>query len=161
MKSGEVYRPGETMMIGWMVVQVRKEAGGQMSLWEPDFLSVPIAFREGVTRTLGDMRLQQSVAESFKCQPVFPNIRQSVVICSALKTEGLGVAARLEGEGTDSGWSLGCPLGEHDQNSDSELSLDSLYSVCLSVPMISLLSRFHRVGVFCSMRPERGSCRMG
>jgi hypothetical protein len=131
---GAVYKGGETIQIGWTLVRLEAR-GRNLELTEPDWTgNVPIKFVPSVTSTVVHLRQQKDVADSLSLSEslAIPVINQSAIVCSRLES-GLGVMSRQPGEGSDSGWFLGCGDPGHDHNDSGELRRVSLYEAACAV----------------------------
>ncbi len=141
--SGEEYAHGNTLQVGWVVVQIREVgASGRLSVFEPDFKGLPIRFTESVTSSLWHLRLQLGAVESLGLQADFPNSRQSALCCSRLGVAGSDIFLRRDGsEGNDSGWFVGCADSGHDHNEPGNLKRLSLYElVCRYYSVVDFLA---------------------
>ncbi len=134
-------RSGEFVRIGWMT-NLLKEYPDGIHVSEPDFVQIPIAFVDSVTRTLVHLRRQRDVAESVGMEAVFPSIRDGATICDQLGREY--VMHRRTPNAPDSGWFIGCTDVDHDHDDVANLSMDSLYAVAIRhekvVPFLGLPS---------------------
>jgi hypothetical protein len=135
--SGTRYKPDETVQIGWVILKIKSNEEGTLSLFEPDFVEIPINFVDSVTQTLVQLRLQKSVAESigFEDQITFPSLRQSCLICTRVKDRGSFMMERFEMRENDSGWYLGCFDDDHDHNKPDNLQRVSLYDAACGMLM--------------------------
>jgi hypothetical protein len=127
--EGAQYRPDETCQIGWGVAEVRLHESGDLTLWEPDMQSMPIEWREGVSATLAQLRLQKDVVQSVLDVEdlLFPSLLEAALICNRLGRRDDIVMERSEPEGSDSGWYCGCRDADHDHNDPDQLLRVSLY----------------------------------
>jgi hypothetical protein len=132
-------QPGDFMRIGWMT-NLLKEYPDGVHLNEPDFVQVPIAFVDSLTRTLVHLRRQRDVAESVRMDAMFPSIRDGATICDRLGREY--VMHRRAPQPPDSGWFIGCADVDHDHDDVANLTMDSLYAVAIGhekiVPFLAL-----------------------
>jgi hypothetical protein len=135
-KSGVIFRPQQTIQIGWMIVMVKKESEGLLALAEPDLKEIPIRFTDSITNTLRHLRLQRDVAESIGVDPQFPSIRQSALKCAKYDDGHDFFMERSEVLQNDSGWFFGCTNAEHNHNDPSILSRVSLYDLGCARPEI-------------------------
>jgi hypothetical protein len=134
--DGECFNDGETVQFGWSTLMVRLAEDGRLSLWEPDFQSMPIKWVETVTATLQHLRVQKDVCESYFDSDVLaiPSLQSSCIVCVRLSEAEVFVLDRGEQEGNDSGWFLGCVNDDHDHSSVSELRRVSVYEGVLQNP---------------------------
>jgi hypothetical protein len=131
--GGERFADGETCQVGWMVIQVRANPDGSLSLWEPDMRQVPVVRVESVSRTLAHLRLQKDVCESVVMpeEMSFPSAAQTALVCTRLgRTDGI-VMDRREPSGAISGWFCGCDDKGHDHQDAGELRKVSLYEAAV------------------------------
>jgi hypothetical protein len=131
--GGERFAPGQTCQVGWMVTEIRAAGDGTLALWEPDMRSLPVAWVEGVSHTLSQLRAQKDVVESVMVAGdlSFPSMRQSAIICTRLGQGQAVVMERTEPDGADSGWFCGCREDGHDHNDVAELRRVSLYEAAV------------------------------
>jgi hypothetical protein len=130
---GEVYRSGETIQIGWTLLRF-EALGRDLNLCEPDWTgNLPITFVAGVTNTVVHLRQQKDVVDSVGLSEslAFPVINQSAIVCSKVES-GIGLMVRHPGQGSDSGWFLGCVDSEHNHDDSKELRRLSLYEAACS-----------------------------
>ena len=130
-ERGARYLPGQTIQVGWSLVQVREVNDGFLSLWEPDWATMPINWVESVSHALSHLRVQKDVVESFipAVEMAFPSLQESAIICSRLGDEGELVLDRFEPKGHSSGWFFGCADVDHNHNDAAQLQVLSLYEV--------------------------------
>jgi hypothetical protein len=167
-KAGVIFRPQQTIQIGWMVVMVKEENGEFLTLAEPDLQEVPIRFVYSVTNTLRHLRLQRDVAASIGVTAEFPSIRQSAIKCSKYDDGRDFLVERAKAEQNDSGWFLGCTHSSHDHQNPSCLLRVSLYELACSrseiIPFMALPSgcsvtvkgstiQLNQNGFPCSVKP--------
>lgn len=133
--KGVKYSPGQFIQIGWMRDRVSAQ-GDNLTLFEPDFTEAPVRFVRGVTNTLRQLRLQKSVAESvgLETKMLFPNIRQSGIVCSRHQDSIDFVMERVEPKNHDSGWFVGCDDPTHNHNDPANLQRLSLYELAVAKP---------------------------
>ena len=137
-KDGAVFADGETIQIGWAVGLMKEKSADELGMYEPDFRSVPIVFRDSVTTTLQHLRMHRDVVESVGLEADFPSLRQSAITCSALRDgERRLILHRVAADDpTDSGLFVGCADPQHDHSILSNLQRLSLYVVALRWPSI-------------------------
>lgn len=129
--AGEVYSTDETIQIGWMIVKL-KEDGENLSVYEPDFQTMPVEWVNSVSITLSDLFFQQYVTDSVGLEEKvdFPNMQDTGITC---KRFGEDLAFNMERvqplEDNDSGWAIVCALPDCDHEDASNLELASLYEI--------------------------------
>jgi hypothetical protein len=134
--SGERYKPGETMQIGWMITQLADE-DGLLCICEPDFRSAPLRWVPSVTQTLVDLFMQQFTAQSagFEDEIDVPNWYQVGVTCSRFGEDPLRFclqrAPGIRHNPQDSGWFCGCMFVDCDHDNMENLRLASLYELAV------------------------------
>lgn len=134
-QQGDRFVNGETVQLGWSVMRVRPNADGTLSLLEPDFVSLPIAWVDSVTVTLQHLRLHKDVCESFFDPDALecPSLRDSCIVCTQLSSAPQLVMERFaDPDPGDSGWFIGCRDGAHDHNDAAALGRMSLYEAVLA-----------------------------
>lgn len=104
--SGEQFKAGQTIQVGWTLLSIRADEEGNLVLWEPDFLSMPIVWTEGVDTMLRHLSLQRAVCEALGAIPVFPTLQHSAVLSSGFCGSGGDdfIMARDQPSASDSGW---------------------------------------------------------
>jgi hypothetical protein len=114
--SGEEFRDGHTVQIGWMVTRLRAVEGG-LIVMEPDFRSFPVQWVDSVERTLMDQRRQVYALDSVgidRLKADFPSLSQSAIACSRFAAGGDWMASRTPAKDRDSGCFFGCADGGHE-----------------------------------------------
>jgi hypothetical protein len=131
--SGRRFLPEQTVQVGWSLLQIRLRDDGALSLFEPDFESMPVKFVDGVSRTLMDLFIQKSVAESLGLEEKldFPSLRQSAIVCTEFGAKHGFVMSRAQPEENDSGWFFGCDNPEHDHQQLEVLQRVSVYEAAV------------------------------
>jgi len=130
--GGEVFRPGESLQVGWMYDKIVSRSDGTLGIVEPDFKTVPVAWVEGVALTLRHIWFQKEVAASVALAPSFPSYRQSAIVCSRLRGASAVMMHREEPSDVDSGWFIGCYDDDHDHQDPAELLSVSLFEAAVS-----------------------------
>lgn len=103
--NGRRFQAGETVQVGWMIVELKEAPENSLEIWEPDFDSMPIRWCRGVNNTLRHLVLQKSICDEIACEPDFPSLRQpSVISPNFLTTPNDFVMSRDLAVGGDSGW---------------------------------------------------------
>ena len=69
-KNGGVFRSGQTVQIGWMVVKLFSRPDEAIEVCEPSFDQIPIKWCSGVNRTLRDLMVQSKVCRKLNVKPV-------------------------------------------------------------------------------------------
>ncbi len=138
-KSGNRFRPNDTIQIGWTICRLQTESSRALRLCEPDWHHLPITWIPTCDRTLIDLRLQRDIADSVGLLDdiAFPTIRQSAIIgndvdesCSSFVLE------RCHGVENDSGWFVGKRDSQFDYDNPENLRRASLYEVGIRCPLI-------------------------
>jgi hypothetical protein len=132
--SGEKFKIGETIQLGWMITKLESGDKGSLKITEPDMKSFPIKFVDSVDSTLRVTRSQKDVVESVLSANdiAFPNLVQSVVVHKNYKQARQIVLQRLPSSGSDSGWRL---LDQKDSSQDPKQFIKiSLYQLALDRP---------------------------
>lgn len=135
--SGVVFRPGESLQVGWSTLLVGTATDGLLTLNELDLSGVPGQFDRSVTRTLLCMRKQKSVLESFGIEPRmdFPLLQMSAIKCNRYaSSKGTMLSRSSPINASDSGWFFGCLDGSHDHNLPADLMFGSLYEIACQKP---------------------------
>ena len=130
--AGEVFRPGESIQVGWMYDLILSRPDGTLGIQEPDFEQVPVAWVESVTHTLRHIWYQKEVAASVALAPRFPSYRQSAVVCTRLRDTSVVFMHRGDPSDHDSGWFIGCYDDDHDHQDVTQLVSVSLFEAAVS-----------------------------
>jgi hypothetical protein len=132
-KQGTVFKAGETVQMGWMLLMLKSTETGDLDVWEPRFGEIPIVWERGASKTYRQLIVQKNVAEQLHVEPLFPLLRQSGVISPdfmAAKNFQMFREAP-NGTGTDSGW-----LFTTEQNTSSDGRLASLFEIASERPEV-------------------------
>jgi hypothetical protein len=94
---------------------------------------MPIRWVNGVTHTLRQMMLQLFMLDSvgLRDEIDLPTIRQSLIACTHYADADFFMARDNTGDGTVSGWFVGCTREDHDHNDPANLHRVSLYEAYL------------------------------
>lgn len=133
--GGAQYRPGETLEVGWLRTQIAEHENGDMTVLEPDFTSLPLAWTPSVTRTLTHLFFQKYVTESVNLEMQFPNFLQTAIFCNRFGYNDQFIMSRAEPSHEnemDSGWFIGCADERHDHNNTDNLVISSLYQASVT-----------------------------
>src|ERR1700754_1081120 len=103
-RQGTVFKAGETVQMGWMLLMLKSTETGELDVWEPRFGEVPIVWERGASKTYRQLIVQKSVAELLGVEPSFPSLRQSGVISPDFIGAKNFQMLREAPNGTDSGW---------------------------------------------------------
>ncbi|HEY1785117.1 MAG TPA: hypothetical protein VGG30_06180 [Pirellulales bacterium] len=136
-RDGHKYRDEETLQVGWMFNRVSSAPDGLLLLSEPDMVTVPIQWADGVTETLRQLRLQNDTAESLDLgrRVRMPTIRESALVGRDFDRDPENIVLeRFEAEGNDSGWFIGYEKTPLDYNNPENLTRVSLYAAVVQCP---------------------------
>ncbi|HEX4142012.1 MAG TPA: hypothetical protein VHY91_00545 [Pirellulales bacterium] len=138
-RDGQTYRDEDTLQVGWMLNRVSSAKAGSILLTEPDMISFPIKWIDGVTETLRQLRIQKDTAESLglDAEMQIPTIRDSALVGVdfARDPENI-VLERFEAVGNDSGWFIGYQNTRLDYNNPENLTRVSLYVAAVQCPTV-------------------------
>lgn len=130
-REGTVFRAGETVQIGWMILMLKVTENGDLDVWEPRFGEVPIVWERGASKTYRQLIVQKSVAEQLGIEPSFPSLRQSGIISPNFMASKNFQMFRDPSAGTDSGW-----LFTTEENVSSDGRLASLFEIASNRPEV-------------------------
>lgn len=130
-RQGTVFRAGETVQMGWMILMLKSTETGDLDVWEPQFGEVPIVWERGASKTYRQLIVQKSVAEQLSIEPLFPSLWQSGVISSDFIGAKNFQMFRKSPNGTDSGW-----LFTTEENTSSDGRLASLFEIASKRPEV-------------------------
>ena len=106
---------------------------------EPNLLSLPIEWRQGVTRTMQLLRLQKDIAESVGLEDQIdpPSVRCSLLVGADLSQQDEEfVLDRMKASDCDSGWFVGRQDSELNYDDEANLKRISVYQALLDWPNI-------------------------
>ncbi|NML31351.1 immunity protein Imm33 domain-containing protein [Paraburkholderia antibiotica] len=130
-RQGTVFKAGETVQMGWMLLMLKSTETGELDIWEPRFGEVSIVWERGASKTYKQLIVQKSVAEQLGVEPSFPSLRQSGVISLDFMGAKNFQMFRETPNGTDSGW-----LFTTEQNTSSDGRLASLFEIASKRPEV-------------------------
>lgn len=136
--EGIRYKDGDLITAGSMLFRVAM-IKDTLFIEEPNLLSMPIEWRQGVTRTMQLLRLQKDIAESVgledKMDP--PSIRYSLLVgADVTPLDKEIVLDRMKASDSDSGWFVGRQESQLNYDDDSSLKRISVYQAILNWPQI-------------------------
>jgi hypothetical protein len=79
-RKGTVFRAGEIVQIGWLMLILKATDASELEVWEPRFGEIPIVWERGASKTYRQLIVQKGVVEQVGAEPSFPSLRQSGVI---------------------------------------------------------------------------------
>ncbi|WP_321784406.1 hypothetical protein [Paraburkholderia sp. J94] len=130
-RRGTVFKAGETVQVGWMLLMLKENEAGELEVWEPRFSEIPIVWERGAKRTYRQLIVQKSVAEELEVEPRFPSLDQSAVVLPDFMTSVNFQMLRESPAGTDSGW-----LFTTEENESENGRLISLFEAACKRPEI-------------------------
>lgn len=137
-KEGIRYKDGEHIALGSMLLRI-KRSEKNLAIEEPDLKSLPIEWKQGVTRSIQLLRLQKDVAASVGLENEIdhPSIRISLLVGTDLSQcdEDL-VLDRIKPVDLDSGWFVGRRDSVLDYCNEANLIRISVYEAILNWPKI-------------------------
>lgn len=134
---GERFCDGESLQVGWMFTRLQARPDGTLCVTEPDMQSFPLKFVDAVDHTLVHLRSQRDIVASFDPprEPVFPSLREAVVVHVNYKTSEKILLSRFDPDGANSGWWLtDCDGDEDDSQDPTRFTTISLYQLALDRP---------------------------
>ena len=136
--AGTVFRPGQTMQMGWSALRVEPGENGTLTLSEPDLSGIPDQRLQGVSLTLLALYRQKGAVDSFDpaLPPAFPSMSQGAICCDAYPEAEALLLSRIPGDAQDSGWFFGCTREGHDHQSTEQLRKGSLYELACRRPAV-------------------------
>jgi hypothetical protein len=129
--KGKIFRAGETVQMGWMMLMLKSTETGELDVWEPRFGEIPIVWERGASKTYRQLIVQKSVVELLGVEPSFPSLRQSGVISPDFMEAKNIQMFRDPPKGTDSGW-----LFTTEENTSSDGRLASLFEIASKRPEV-------------------------
>ncbi|WP_321839592.1 immunity protein Imm33 domain-containing protein [Paraburkholderia bannensis] len=130
-RQGRVFRAGETVQMGWMMLTLKETESGDLDVWEPRFGAIPIVWERGASKTYRQLIVQKSVAEQLRLEPSFPSLRQSGVISPDFMASRNFQMFRESSAGPSSGWLF---TTEENQSTDGRLA--SLFEIASKRPEV-------------------------
>lgn len=131
-KNGGVFRSGQTVQIGWMVVKLFSRPDEAIEVCEPRFDQIPIKWCSGVNRTLRDLMVQSKVCRKLNVEPIFPSILDVGLLSDAL-IDGRPqfMMSRDIPSEKDCGWGF-----QELDPIDLSIGYYSLYEIAIKRPMV-------------------------
>src|SRR5450830_1543195 len=107
-KSGKVFKTGETIDIGWGRLKLLANETGDLVVHEPSFFDMPIKWVAGASRSYSHLMLQRQVCLELDVVPDFASLMQAGVISEFMMVNrGDFRMDRHDGDGKgNSGWAL-------------------------------------------------------
>src|SRR5450830_2019025 len=107
-KSGKVFKTGETIDIGWGRLKLLENETGDLVVHEPSFFDMPIKWVAGASRSYSHLMLQRQVCLELDVVPDFASLMQAGVIFEFMMVNrGDFRMDRHDGDGKgNSGWAL-------------------------------------------------------
>lgn len=132
-RQGVVFRPKETVQIGWTTVLLEKTDDDALQILEPEFGSLPVKWRLGVSSTARFLMVQKEVCDQLGVDVAYTSMRQSGVVSPDFLTKSQHEFRlnRDNPSGNDSGW----VFRASDYRGLSG-SLCSLYEIAIAVPAV-------------------------
>lgn len=141
--EGVKYKNGQTLQLGWNILQFFQLDNELISLKELDMTGIPSQYSPEITNTIKYLRQQKDSLESLDTNEEinFPSIIQSVIVCNNFyNTKDFFITRDIPND-RDSGWFFGCSDPNHNHNLIENISLDSLYvSSCKRKSLIKYLA---------------------
>ena len=164
--SGSVFRPGETMQYGLVLLKFQSDEQGRLVVTEPDFSTRPIQYRRGLTSSLIQMLRQLYTLDSYgidRGRIDFPTLDQRAIICRNFQAAKKFHLSRNKGcPPEDSGWFFGCFGMQCNHNNPSYLqSLSLLDAVSLRSESANWLALPGEVHVILARAKSRSSSSRG
>jgi hypothetical protein len=137
--EGEVYKPNETLQIGWSTTIIR-DGGSGLTITEPDWSGrMPPTYVDSVTHALSDLARQVSVLDSvgLRDEDDFPQFEDIGLVCKNIGKTGYWhpVMGRLPKSEGNSGWYLLCNDNDHHHPKSLEApELIPLYEMACLAP---------------------------
>jgi hypothetical protein len=138
-ENGTLYNEGDLITLGSMLFRVAR-FDNSLTLEEPDLQSMPIKWRQGVTRSVQLLRLQKDIAESVSLDDEIdpPSIRCSLLVGSDLMLEDEEfVLDRIKPGDSDSGWFVGRRDTVLNYDVEASLRRIAVYQAIMNWPRIA------------------------
>ncbi len=103
--GGGKFQHDETVQIGWMIVTLRGNSKGDLEVWEPDGVAIPVRWVRGANATFRDLTIQKEICALFSVEPNYPSMRQfGVASREGFEASTEFTMRREREEGNDTGW---------------------------------------------------------
>lgn len=145
--AGAVYKPQETLQLGWMLNRLFADEENNLSICEPDFKSAKLDWVPSVNNTIRDMFLQNDVVRSVAMdqQIDFPVCTQYALMCNKFPGSPGFYMQRSPSptaNPSESGWIICCIDPDHDHSNPDELDWKTVYECAIHnrdiVPFLAL-----------------------
>ncbi len=136
---GVVFKPGQTVQLGWATLRLVARADGTYGVLEPD-LAHELKWVESVDQALLEAWRQQEVLASvgLEARADFPRQALQAVVCARAFEATRWLLGRTEPSApTDSGWFLGCLDDTHDHQASDALAVVPLVELAARVPPLA------------------------
>ncbi len=128
--SGMLFKDGQFVQFGWMIVTLRADQDGDLKILEPRFDAMPIQWIHGVNMTLRHLLIQREVCAQLTADPSFPSLMDSRVISDGLLgSEVIRMERETSKGGSDSGWLFRDPDAKGGRHC-------SLFEIAVSCPAV-------------------------
>lgn len=134
--SGERFKAGETIQVGWMLLMLSEGDKGALKVTEPDMKSVPIKFVDSLDSTIKHLRAQKDSVESVlpADELAFSSLTQSVVVHVNYKKSRRILLERAKPQDHDSGWWMSDFDDANGSNDPKNFAKISLYQLGVDRP---------------------------
>ena len=136
--AGTVFRPGQSLQMGWSTLEIETREDGALTLSELDLSEIPGRRARSVSLTLMALYRQKAVVDSFDppLPPAFPSMTQEAVCCDGYADADALMLTRVAGDGRDSGWFFGCVKDGHDHQDAGRLVKAPLVELAAARPAV-------------------------
>jgi hypothetical protein len=136
---GEVFKPGQTVQLGWATLRLTQRSDGTLGVLEPD-LTHELKWVEAVDQALFETWRQKEVLESLGLRERVDYPRQALqaIVCARVWEAPAFVMGRTEPSApTDSGWFVGCTDEAHDHQQPDALTVVPLIEIAVRAPPLA------------------------
>jgi hypothetical protein len=136
--AGTVFKPGQSVQMGWSPLQVEARDDGALTFSELDLSGEPGRRVRSVSLTLLALYRQKGVVDSFdpSLPAAFPAMMQDALCCDGFPEADALMLTRVAGDAKDSGWFFGCLKADHDHQDAGRLVRTSLYELACRRPAV-------------------------
>jgi hypothetical protein len=138
-QRGTVFKPGQTVQLGWATLRLTQRDDGTLGVLEPD-LKHELKWVESVDQSLFETWRQKEVLESLGLseRADFPRQGQQAIVCSEVWESTSFILGRTApSTPTDSGWFVGCADEGHDHQHEEALKVIPLIELAVRLPPLA------------------------
>jgi hypothetical protein len=132
--DGVCFKAGQTVQVGWALVKLVGDGSDGLTVFEPDFSSMPVEWVAGTSRVMRQLIVQREVCDQIGAAPCFP----SMIEPGAVSPGFIGGRSAFTMSRDENGW-----LFRSKDDKGHEAGLSSLYAVGIGRTAVVPSSHYH------------------